>query len=359
LRNEWLSLLLYRYVQVQATAGEGISDVLCQHFDGGWLQVSVGECMLVDVVCLCWGWTYISSTQGTYWFLQLQEWVAPTGSAAVLLGGSTYHSAFAIDTNGSQTSNIQLTQVKLRLQGVKYVFLDEVSMLSCREMYLISTRLAQVLNNTEMLFGGMNMIFARDFTQLPPVIGHQHMSLYSRSAGITATSLQNLELAMGKALWHQVTTVIILHTNMRQHTETAEDLQFHQVLANMRYKACTPADITFLKTHVSSDLPGHPNASEKGFRNVSIITSLNTLKDEINQLGSLRFALETGQTLVDFISIISVPSEESTDLKLRKPGTRRGRRNKLGKIPEKIEEILWCRNASNGTQQCSHRDVYY
>ena len=68
--------------------------------------------------------------------------VAPTGSAAALLGGSTYHSAFAIDTNGSQTSNIQLAQVKSRLQGVEYVFLDEVSMLSCREMYLISARLA-------------------------------------------------------------------------------------------------------------------------------------------------------------------------------------------------------------------------
>jgi Reverse transcriptase (RNA-dependent DNA polymerase) len=44
---------------VQATAGEGISDVLCQHFDGGRPQASVSECMLVDVVSLCWGKTYI------------------------------------------------------------------------------------------------------------------------------------------------------------------------------------------------------------------------------------------------------------------------------------------------------------
>jgi hypothetical protein len=46
-------------VYICATAGEGTSDVLCQHFDGGRPQASVSECMevsvLVDVISLCWG----------------------------------------------------------------------------------------------------------------------------------------------------------------------------------------------------------------------------------------------------------------------------------------------------------------
>src|SRR6202044_3613291 len=41
----------------------------------------------------------------------------------------------------------------------------------------------------------------------------------------------------------------------------------------------------------------------KEFRNVSIITALNAQKDRINELGSVRFAAETGQTLTDFYSI--------------------------------------------------------
>lgn len=57
--------------------------------------------------------------------------VAPTGTAVALLGGLTYHSAFGINTDGLQTSNIQLSQVESRLEGVEYVFLDEVSMLIC------------------------------------------------------------------------------------------------------------------------------------------------------------------------------------------------------------------------------------
>ena len=115
--------------------------------------------------------------------------VAPTGSAAALLQGSTYHSMFGINSDGKCTSNIQLAQVKERLEGVHYIFLDEVSMLSCRDMYLISARLARVMNNLDAPFGGLNIIFAGDFAQLPPVIGHEQASLYSRSVGNDPTSL--------------------------------------------------------------------------------------------------------------------------------------------------------------------------
>ena len=41
-------------------------------------------------------------------------------------------------------------------------------------------------------------------------------------------------------------------------------------------------------------------AVEKEFRNVSIITALNAQKDRINELGSIQFAAETGQTLTHF-----------------------------------------------------------
>ena len=142
-----------------------------------------------------------------------------------MLQGSTYHSLFGINSDGKHISGIQLAQVKERLVGVHYVFLDEVSMLSCHDMYLISARLACVMNNLDVPFGGLNFIFAGDFAQLLPVIGHEHASLYSHTVGMKATSLQEQEAAIGKALWHQVTTVI-LHQNMRQQTQSSEDAKF-------------------------------------------------------------------------------------------------------------------------------------
>jgi hypothetical protein len=216
--------------------------------------------------------------------------VAPTGSAAALLKGSTYHSMFGINSDGGSSSNIQLAQVKSRLEGVDYIFLDEVSMLSCRDIFLINARLARVMNNLDTPFGGLNMIFAGDFAQLPPVIGQEHASLYSRTVGMNATSLRDQEAAIGKALWHQVTTVVILRQNMRQRSQSADDAKFRMALSNMRYKACTAADIAFLKSRLFSMLPGRPNVNEKQFRSVSIITNLNSQKDEINRLGSQRFA---------------------------------------------------------------------
>ena len=185
--------------------------------------------------------------------------VAPTGSAAGLLKGSTYHSAFGINSDGSLSSNIQLAQVKSRLEGVDYIFLDEVSMLSCHDLYLISARLACVMNNLDTPFGRLNMIFAGNFTQLPPVISQEHASLYSHMIGRNTTSLHNQEASIGKALWHQVTTIVILRQNMCQHSQMEDDAKFCEALSNMRYKACTPADITFLKSQVSSELPGCPN----------------------------------------------------------------------------------------------------
>ena len=64
----------------------------------------------------------------------------------------------------------------------------------------------------------------------------------------------------------------------------------------------TQDDIDFLKTHIAGKNTGQPNIAKKRFRNVSIITELNSQKDQLNKLGSMRFATETGQKLTDFYS---------------------------------------------------------
>ena len=138
-------------------------------------------------------------------------------------------------------------QVKARLDGVDYLFLDEVSMVSCSDKYTISSQLAKALNEFELPYGGMNMIFSGDFAQLPPVFGSP---LYSGTVGtqlISCITVQGQEAAIGKALWHQVTTVVMLRKNMRQKTQTAEDAKLRTALENMRCAACTPEDIMFLK----------------------------------------------------------------------------------------------------------------
>ncbi len=160
--------------------------------------------------------------------------VAPTGTAAALIGGSTYHYMFGInDAQGDNISNKLLSEVKSRLNGVDYVFFDEVSMLSCSDLYRISARLCAVFNIYHVPFGGINMIFAGDFAQLPPAYGGSGQSLYSGYVGAKSDSMRDQHAALGKALWHQVLTVVILRQNMRQRSQTIEDSRLWTALENM------------------------------------------------------------------------------------------------------------------------------
>ena len=73
---------------------------------------------------------------------------------------------------------------------------------------------------------------------------------------------------------------------MRQKMQTLEDAKLCTAFENMKYAACTPEDIKFLKTQIVGRHPEQPKLSDKEFRNVSIITALNAQKDRINKLGS-------------------------------------------------------------------------
>ena len=261
--------------------------------------------------------------------------VAPTGSAAALLGGSTYHYLFGINDK-RECSN--LSQIHSRILGVEYVFLDEVSMLSARDMYKISARLANVRNRLGDPFGGINMIFAGDFAQLPPAIGGEHVSLFSRFVGAIATSMKSQEEAIGKALWHQVTSVVILRENMRQRSQTALDVRLRSALENMRYKACTVEDIDFLRSRVSSSIPGRASVCDNVFRNVSIITAFNVHKDEINRLGSIRFANETSQSLTEFYSEDTVKTRGNN---AENTPSSNARTRKINSISENMQKELW------------------
>ena len=68
--------------------------------------------------------------------------VAPTRAVASLLHGSTCLSVLEINDREFVSAGT-LAQIKARLDGVDYIFLDEVSMISCCDMYKISAQAAR------------------------------------------------------------------------------------------------------------------------------------------------------------------------------------------------------------------------
>jgi hypothetical protein len=273
--------------------------------------------------------------------------LAPTGTAAALLNGSTYHSVLGIrssNTNGEQDELLRneavvIREVQERLEGVDYIFIDEVSMIACHELYTISSQLSKVTNEYDKPFGGKNIIFAGDFAQLPPTSGSP---LYRNTVSQTQKSTmsrRDQESTIGKILWQQITTVVILTQNMRQTEMSEEDQKFRTALNNMRYAACTQDDLIFLKTLIVNKNTTGNKLLDLEFRNVSVITSLNTQKDQINDLGSERFSMDTGQKLTHFYSI---DKRGAATTRQKKRGSKTTKKiSASSDIPIEIQNSLW------------------
>ena len=104
-------------------------------------------------------------------------------------------------------------------------------------------------------------------------------------------------------------------------------------LENLRYKACTAADINFWRSKISSSSPGRSSICDKDFRDVSIITGTNLQKDEINRLGAIRFAQETNQDSEDTSKV----SPSDLD-KVSRAGTNSKR---VAQLTNEMRKALW------------------
>jgi hypothetical protein len=233
--------------------------------------------------------------------------LAPTGTAAALIGGTTYHSFLGFRAAGAASASI--AEVIERLRFVNYILLDEVSMLGCLDMCRISARCCEALGVYEKPFGGLNVIFAGDFAQLPPA---RERPLYSRTVPLKQSAKQTLmqqERTIGKSIWLQFTCVVILKENMRQVDQRPAEQAFRLALANLRYSACTPTDIGIFKSWIRSHANGL-SIDSPNFKNVSITTARNQEKDQFNEANSIRFAKEAGEQLSHFYSIDELSNTE-------------------------------------------------
>jgi ATP-dependent DNA helicase PIF1 len=146
--------------------------------------------------------------------------LGPTVSTAALLNSSTYHSVFKIlrETKSKNKEDINrifnkasaMATVNEWIQGVEYIFLDKVSMVSCNDLQVLASQAAEARNIYDAEFGRLNVILAGDFGQLPPTRGS---ALYDSKVGCQKTAGLNQwgqNAVLSKILWHLFTTVVLL-----------------------------------------------------------------------------------------------------------------------------------------------------
>ncbi|KAM4067814.1 PIF1-like helicase [Hirsutella rhossiliensis] len=111
-----------------------------------------------------------------------------------------------------------------RLRHVKYLVIDEKSMLGIEQLARIDSRLRQAFPQRSLeFFGGMSVLLVGDFFQLPPV---RQKPLYS-----TSTSLSALE-RRGHVAYRLFDRTVFLTTVQRQAGD--DQAQFRQALQELR-----------------------------------------------------------------------------------------------------------------------------
>ena len=101
--------------------------------------------------------------------------LAPTGIAAINVGGQTIHSFFQIaprpylPTESFGDEYLKEEKIEI-IKNAKIIIIDEISMVRCDLMNAIDTRLQQSMKN-KLPFGGKQLLVVGDLFQLPPIKG--------------------------------------------------------------------------------------------------------------------------------------------------------------------------------------------
>jgi len=95
--------------------------------------------------------------------------LAPTGVAALNVGGQTIHSFFRFPTGIIQNSQLKKNRQRKVFQNLEILVIDEISMVRADLLDNIDYSL-RLNRESPLPFGGVRMIFIGDMYQIPPVI---------------------------------------------------------------------------------------------------------------------------------------------------------------------------------------------
>ncbi|KAE8222189.1 hypothetical protein CF319_g4571 [Tilletia indica] len=181
--------------------------------------------------------------------------MAPTGKAAAAIGGSTQHAAFSLHVHRKNATTDELgaahhddvtpKRIKFlenKLRNISWVFFDEVSMTSCETMSEIDQSLRIGKQNLESAFGGVNVMFAGDLCQLPPVGA---TPLYRPHPSKKISTDGKSKAALGRAVWKEIDSVVDFTQQMRM-----QDADMAQALSRLRLRKCNDSDAELLNSNV-------------------------------------------------------------------------------------------------------------
>ncbi|KAJ2966261.1 hypothetical protein NQ176_g10232 [Zarea fungicola] len=154
---------------------------------------------------------------------------APTGVAGNQISGTTLHSLLRLPINKDfkPLSAIDKAQLQKKLKDIRYLIIDEKSMLGLRQLSWIDDRLREAFpDRNDGFFGGLSILLVGDFFQLPPVL--QKPLYYDKD-------MQGVEIK-GRNAYRRFDKTVFLKVAQRQRGDdqaafraALEELRMHQL----------------------------------------------------------------------------------------------------------------------------------
>lgn len=195
--------------------------------------------------------------------------LAPTGIAAMNVGGQTLHSFFGLPLVAMGPKNWPEVSENKRvvLKKTDTIIIDEASMVRCDWVDAID-RFLRSLTKSHLPFGGKQVVFVGDLFQLPPVV----------KSGSADDELLCKMYGNGTPYFYKADVMkrINLPKIEFQKVYRQNDVEFLEILDRMRLGENTNADLNMMNRHVSSE-------SNVGDYAVTL-TAFNKSADQINDL---------------------------------------------------------------------------
>ena len=203
--------------------------------------------------------------------------LAPTGIAAVSIGGSTIHSFFRFPPNLITKKDIKKVFGKGDIfSQIDCVVIDEVSMVRADVMDGIDQSLRINRGKKNKPFGGVQMILFGDLYQLPPVIDDPELNRFftEHYSGPYFFNAKVFEPAQASLDGGTKLEKIEMTTIYRQ-----KDVEFIGLLNKIRNGKINEEDLEMLNSRVFPDMEEiYNNASEP----IVILTPINSKASHIN-----------------------------------------------------------------------------
>lgn len=207
--------------------------------------------------------------------------LAPTGIAAINVGGSTLHSFFKLPFHPLTPDNPNYSTIpKLRsflkynkehtkmIKSLELVIVDEISMVRADIIDFVDRILRVYSGNMRQPFGGKQMLFVGDVFQLEPVVTRDEREILNR--------FYESPYFFSAHVFREMQLVSVELTKVYRQTDKA----FIGILDHIRNNQAGPSDLQLLKMRVEPDM----NTDKSGDLTESLTITLATRRDVVDQI---------------------------------------------------------------------------